>query len=303
MCSLRFREKLKTSVAGQILFDEPLSRHTSWKVGGPAEILFMPVSTEDLSLAVSMAWEEKLPVTVLGNGTNILVSDKGVPGLIVKLQNFRHLELKDSSIIAGAGINLPEISMLALERNLSGLEFAVGIPASVGGAVVSNAGAHGSSMEDIVEWVLIMDYRGEIELLEGADLDFRYRSSSLNERRFIVLEAGMVLKPMSGEEIKIKMNHYLEVRRKTQPLGCATAGSVFVNPTFAPAGLLIEKAGLKGMKEGGARISEKHANFIENADHATAEDIIRLIRRIQEKVYTMFNVRLETEIRFLGEVP
>ena len=305
MCSNRLREKLKACVTGKLFFDEPLSRHTSWKVGGPAEILFMPVSVEDLRVAVLMAREENVPITLLGNGTNVLVSDEGVQGLTIKMREVRHWKVSGEMIAAGAGVNLPELSRIAQRYNLSGLEFAAGIPASVGGAVVSNAGAHGSSMEDIVHSVRVMDYQGEVFDLAGSDLGFGYRSSIFkNEKGLIVLESMMKLNTMPGEDIQKKMKIFLDMRRQTQPVEFATAGSVFVNPGPATAGFLIEKAGLKGAREGGAQVSTKHANFIINADNATAADIVRLIRRIQETVYSMFSIRLETEIRFLGdEVP
>ena len=303
MCSFRLREKLTSGVAGQLFFHEPLSRHTSWKVGGPAEILFYPESIEALKLAVLMAREEKVPVTLLGNGTNVLVSDKGLEGLTVKLRNLRQLEVQGNCIIAEPGVSLPELSRVAQQHNLSGLEFAVGIPASVGGAVAGNAGAHGSSMKDIVVSVLAMDYEGLSHLFGVEELGFGYRSSLFKDRQFIVLEARMALATLPGEEIKKKMEHYLDLRRQSQPVGLATAGSVFVNPASAPAGYLIERAGLKGAREGGAQVSTKHANFIVNIDRATADDIMRLIRRIQESVFSKFKVRLETEIKFLGELP
>ncbi|MGI6555555.1 MAG: UDP-N-acetylmuramate dehydrogenase [Bacillota bacterium] len=304
MCSNRLREEIKANLAGQVLFDEPLSRHTSWKVGGPAEILVTPVSIDDLRTAVLIAWKNNVPVTILGNGTNVLVADRGVEGLTIKMRGLRNWDVSGERITAEAGVNLPELSRIAQGHNLSGLEFAAGIPASVGGAVVSNAGAHGSSMQDIVRSVLVMDYQGALHTFAGSELGFGYRSSMFRDGRFIVLQSVMDLEPMPGEQVKEKMQHYLGVRSRTQPVESATAGSVFVNPASVPAGLLIEKAGLKGAREGGAQVSHKHANFIVNADNATASDIVRLIRRIQEQVYSMFGIKLETEIRFLGgEVP
>lgn len=299
----RLREKLEASAAGQLMFDEPLSGHTSWKVGGPAEILFLPDSIEDLSLAVTAAHGEGQPVTILGNGSNVLVSDQGLPGLTIKLEKIRHLKVQGSCITAGAGLSLPELSRTALDNGLSGLEFAVGIPASLGGAVVGNAGAHGSCMADIVYSVLAMDCQGSIQAFTPGDLGFGYRTSCFKDRGWIVLEASMKLEFQAGEEIKKRMEHCLAVRRQTQPTACATAGSVFVNSDEAPAGYLIERAGLKGQREGGAQVSEKHANFIVNIGNATADDIMRLIRRIQGTVFSMFGIWLKTEIRILGEVP
>jgi len=297
------REKLKSGTSGRLMFDEPLNRHTSWKVGGPADILFLPVSVEDLGRAVSYAYSEGLPVTVLGNGTNVLVSDKGVRGLVVKLDNIKHLVVEGTAITAGAGIGLPELSATALQHNLSGLEFAVGIPGSLGGAIAGNAGAHGSCMADIVEFVLVMDCQGVTRGISGSEFGFGYRSSCIKDSGLIVLEARLRLLHGLGYEIKSRMEHYSLMRRQTQPVGCATAGSVFVNPCEAPAGYLIERAGLKGEREGGAQVSEKHANFIVNVDRATADDIMRLIKRIQEKVFTEFGIVLKTEIRLVGEVP
>lgn len=303
MCSLWLREKLKASVAGQIMFDEPLSKHTSWKVGGPAEILFLPETIDDLRTAVLLAEKNDVPVSVLGNGTNVLVSDRGVPGLTVILKQIRCHKVSDGSITAEAGILLPELSRIAQQHNLTGLEFAVGIPASVGGAVASNAGAHGRSMQDIVHSVSAMGYDGSILTFSGRELGFNYRSSIFKESGFIVLQAHFNLETISGTAIQEKMRHYLDMRRKTQPVGYPTAGSVFVNPAAAPAGYLIEMAGCKGLREGGAEVSTKHANFIVNIGNATAGDILCLIRQVQQRVNDMFNIRLETEIRFFGEVP
>lgn len=295
-----FKEKLKVCVAGKLLFDEPLSRHTSWRVGGPGEILFVPDSTEDLRTALVLAKAWRVPVTVLGNGSNVLVSDRGISGLTVKLSELDRAEVLGNQIIAGAGAVLPKLSRLACENGLSGLEFAAGIPATLGGAIAGNAGAHGSCMADIIVSVTAMDYEGQTKIFAGEELAFGYRTSLFKEGGLIVTEARMLLTPKPGEEIRRQMDHFLAVRRETQPVGSPTAGSVFVNPVEAPAGHLIEKAGLKGEREGGAQVSEKHANFIVNVDRATADDIMRLIKRIQETVFKESGIRLKTEIEFLG---
>lgn len=303
MCSRPFQEELKKSVSGSLIFEAPLDKHTSWKVGGPAEVLFIPSSVEDLAKGIAIACKDNIPVTVLGNGTNVLVSDSGIRGLTVKLKALRNIEVTGQRITAGAGVELPELSRIARQHSLSGLEFGIGIPASLGGAVVSNAGAHGSCMQDIVTSVKTMDQQGKVHTFSRQEICFGYRSSWFQSQEMIVLEAVMELKSLPESEIQDKMQHFLEIRRKTQPTGCATAGSVFVNPPSAPAGYYIEAAGLKGVREGGAQVSMKHANFFVNADHATAGDILRLIRRVQKTVYSMFHVQLETEIKLLGGEP
>lgn len=303
MVSLQFREELVKCVSGPVIFDMPLNTMTSWKVGGPAEVLFIPGSVEDLAKGVAIAYKNNVDVTVLGNGSNVLISDRGIPGLTVKLKQLRNVEVSGCRITAGAGINLPELSRIAQQHGLSGLEFGVGIPASLGGAVTGNAGAHGNSMADVVSFVSAMDKRGSLRTFSGGELCFGYRSSIFKGGDFIVVEAALELKPLPVQEIRAKMEHYLEVRKRTQPTGCATAGSVFVNPPSGSAGYLIEAAGLKGYREGGAQVSTKHANFFENVDNATAEDILRLIRKVQEKVFGVFKVQLETEIKMLGGGP
>jgi len=298
-----FRKELEKIVSGRIIPNAPLSKYTSLKVGGPAEILFIPSSIEDLVKGVMVASRLDVPVTVLGSGTNVLVADSGIPGMTVKPAEIREIKVEDNIISAGAGVHLPELSRTAKNHGLSGLEFAVGIPASLGGAVFGNAGAHGSCLGDVVRSVRATDKKGKVISFYSKELGFGYRSSIFKGTDWIILEAVIELEKKPIEEIQKRMDYFLEIRRKTQPEGCATAGSVFVNPPSGPAGYYIEKAGLKGLKEGGAQVSTKHANFFVNTGNATADDFRRLIKRVQDEVFSMFNIRLKTEIDFLGGEP
>ena len=300
----KFAQRLRGSVSGTVLLNERLSPYTSWKIGGPADIFFLPENSQEVKTSVVEAAREGIPVTILGNGTNVLIRDGGIDGLVIKLSQLRTVRRNGDSIFAEAGTGLPFLVSRALKECLSGLEFAVGIPASLGGAVVNNAGAHGLNIQNVLVEVQTLDAKGYLLTYGTDDLNFGYRSSSLKfsgER--IVLAAELRLRQEASHRIKERMENFVEYRRSTQPVRAATAGSVFINPPQVSAGYLIEQAGLKGTKIGSAQVSVKHANFIVNTGGATASDVLALINLVQEGVHKKFGIKLLTEIQVLGRGP
>ncbi|NLK00634.1 MAG: UDP-N-acetylmuramate dehydrogenase [Clostridia bacterium] len=297
-----FSQKIKCLYPGDTFLMEPLSDHVTWKIGGPADVLHMPSSVPHLKNVLEIIVEKEVPLTIIGRGSNLLVLDKGVRGLVVKLSRLKDIRVEGNEILASAGVSLPYLSRIALENSLSGLEFAVGIPAGTAGAVINNAGAHGGSMQDIVKDVTVMDLSGEIRILDYQDLAFGYRQSSLkNRKNYIVLKARLGLQKDHRHRIRDKMERYMEHRRQTQPLGAATAGCVFSNPKEGAAGYFIERAGFKGHRIGDAKVSTRHANFIINTGNAKARDVLILMDKIKRKVHENFGIILENEIQILGQ--
>ena len=294
---------LEEILSGQVKYNEPMNRHTSWRIGGPAEILVEPSGLADITLAVRYARGKKMPLTVIGNGTNLLVSDYGIKGMVLKLgSGLSEISIEDKIMTAGAGAKLFRIAAVARSAGLGGLEFISGIPGTLGGAVVMNAGAYGNSVSEVLEKVLVIDHNGQISSLKKEDIVFGYRSSSLQESGLIVVETSLKGYPRDEKEIKEEMRNLRENRRASQPLDYPNAGSVFRNPPGFSAGRLIEEAGAKGLREGDAQVSEKHANFIVNLGNATAKDVINLIVKVQNIVDGKFGIKLEKEIKVLGEV-
>ncbi|WP_418790563.1 UDP-N-acetylmuramate dehydrogenase [Phosphitispora sp. TUW77] len=289
-------------VQGEIISQESMKKHTSWQVGGPADIMVLPSCIEDIRITRQFAVEQGLPLTVMGNGSNMLVRDGGIRGIVLKIsRGFNEIKVKGTVITAEAGALIPNVSVRAARAGLTGMEFAAGIPASVGGAVAMNAGAHGKSMADIVLRVAALTGDGNDILLGKEDIGFNYRKSCIASKNFVILTADFDLKRGEPEEIMSANKINLEKRRRSQPLEYPTAGSVFANPPGQWAGWLIENAGCKGMRIGDAMVSEKHANFIVNLGMAKAEDILELITRIKNLVMQKYNVELELEIRVAGE--
>ena len=294
---------LEQLLSGQVKYHEPMNRHTSWRIGGPAEILVEPSGLADIKTAVRYATEKKMPLTVIGNGTNLLVSDYGIKGMVLKLgSGLSEIIIKDKTMTAGAGAKLSRLAAAARSAGMGGLEFISGIPGTLGGAVVMNAGAYGNSVGEVLEKVLVIDQSGQISCRKKEDMIFGYRSSNLQESGLIILEAVLRGYPRDEKEIKEEMRNLRENRRASQPLDYPNAGSVFRNPPGYSAGRLIEEAGAKGLKEGDAQISEKHANFIVNLGNATAKDVIKLIVKVQNIVDAKFGIKLQKEIKVLGEV-
>ncbi|HIE13584.1 MAG TPA: UDP-N-acetylmuramate dehydrogenase [Desulfotomaculum sp.] len=299
---MQLPESVASRIKGRILYGEPLKNYTTWRIGGPAEVLVEPASREDVAAILAFVQEKGLPVTVIGNGSNLLVSDRGVKGVVVRIgEALGRVRIAEERIVAESGAKLGRVAAIAQAAGLAGLEFSVGIPATIGGAVTMNAGANGASMADVVEAVRIIDYtRGE-RILDREELDFRYRWSRLQELQAVGVEVVLKLTPGDPLEIKRRGERHLQKRRLTQPLEFPSAGSVFKNPPGDAAGRLIELAGAKGLRVGDAMVSERHANFIINLGNAGAQDVWRLIRRVQEMVWSKFGVGLDLEVKVLGE--
>ena len=285
----------------EIKKNELLKNHTSFKIGGPADEFAEVSSEEEIAELIEYAKEKGIPYTIMGNGSNLLVGDKGIRGLVIKLsKGFDTTEVVGDKIIAKAGILLSKLSNVALENGLSGLEFASGIPGTLGGAIYMNAGAYGGEMKDVIEKVTYLS-DGEIRTAGKGDLDFGYRHSRFSGTEDIVLSAEIQLAKGDTTEIRAKMDDYKERRCSKQPLSMPSAGSTFKRPEGYFAGKLIEDAGLKGKSIGGAQVSEKHSGFVVNTGDATAQDVLDLIKYIQDTVYEKFGVKLETEVKTLGE--
>jgi len=296
--------------------DIPLAKFTSFNIGGRAKYFFEGNNKREIIKAVSLAKQEDLPFFILGGGSNLLVDDKGYQGLVIKIQNSGLKIQKENSnfkVAAGAGTSLSLLASNAAENGLSGLEWTVGIPGTLGGAIYGNAGAFGKSMKDIVKEVEVFDAKDlQVKIYSLEDCRFDYRESIFKkDKNLIILSAVLELKKGEKKEIENKMKRYLSERKKKQPMGFACAGSVFKNPSFAQtsrrfmtdrelsAGELIERCGLKGRSIGGAKISEKHANFIINLGKAKFSDVRRLIDLIKKRVRSKFGIELEEELQYL----
>lgn len=285
-----------------IKLNEPMKNHTSFRVGGPAKVFLVVHSEEILSKILLSLKERKLPYFVLGNGSNLLVSDKGYDGVMVYLgEEFAGIEVDGSRIKAGAAAFLGKVARKALEEELTGLEFAAGIPGSLGGGVVMNAGAYGGELSQVVTTVRAMNAVGNIVTLEKNELLMGYRTSIFKMQPFVVLEVIMELQKGKREEILAKMNEYTKARIDKQPLEYPSAGSTFKRPEGYFAGKLIMDAGLRGFSVGDAQVSEKHCGFVINKGNATASDIRTLMEEVAGKVKEQFGVDLEPEVILLGE--
>ena len=286
----------------RLLFHEPMSRHTTFRVGGEAECMAVVETKEELSQLVSYLGRIEQEYFVLGNGSNLLVGDKGYRGIILKLgSRLSAVGVEKNHIAAGAGALLSRVAYAARDAGLSGLEFAAGIPGSIGGAIVMNAGAYGGEMKQVVQMVRVMDKEGEILTLDNDTMEFGYRTSIIRNRPFIVLGVVLKLTPGDRGEISAKMDDLMKQRKGKQPLEYPSAGSTFKRPEGYYAGKLIMDAGLRGYRIGGAQVSEKHCGFVINAGGASAADIREVIEEVQERVLDRFHVRLEPEVIFLGD--
>lgn len=295
-------EELGQRVKGEVIPLASMRDYTTWGIGGPADLLCNPQTGEDVVTALKFAEEHGLPVTVIGNGSNLLVRDGGIRGLVIRMAGgLNSVRVDGNRIIAGAGILLPSLSRVALRAGLSGLEFAAGIPASLGGAVVMNAGAFGQCMGDLVVEVEAVGYDGSRKVLSASDLAFGYRTSSFQNQMLIILKTVLQLVPEAPLAIAVRGRSNLSYRKKTQPLNMPSAGSVFRNPPGQYAAKLIELAGLKGARIGDAEVSLKHANFIVNRGNASARQVIALIDLIREQVRCKFGIDLVPEVRLVGE--
>ena len=298
----RFKNWLNENMPGCFRENEPMKAHTSFRIGGPADILVIPSDANQLEKVVTEARTEGIPLTIIGNGSNVLVKDKGIRGVVVKLGNaLKSMECSGDKLTAEAGVSLAAIANKAAACGLTGLEFAVGIPGSLGGAVFMNAGAYDGEMCKVVAQVTVLTSDGKIEVLSNEDLEFGYRHSSIQDNGAIIISVEMQLAKGDINEIRAKMADFTKRRTTKQPLDIPNAGSMFRRPPGYYAGTLIEEAGLKGYMVGDAQVSTKHAGFVVNVGNATAEDVLRLIGEVQDKVYAYAGVRLEPEVRIYGE--
>lgn len=282
--------------------NEPMSRYTTFKTGGSADLMLLPTSEDELLEAVKLCSENSLPYLIIGNGSNLLVTDKGIRGVVIKLgRDFAKIDVEGNFICAQAGALLSATANAALKAELSGMEFAAGIPGTVGGAVCMNAGAYGGELKDIIKEVRVLD-KDEVKTLSNTQADFVYRGSRIMNEGMIVLSAVFELKKGSKEDIRSLMDDYSQRRRSKQPLDKPSAGSTFKRPEGDFAGRLIEAAGLKGCSIGGAKVSDKHCGFIINEGGASSTDILELIDFVRKKVYESSGVMLEPEVRIIGEL-
>lgn len=293
--------KLHSLNLGEIKENEPLSRHTTYRVGGLAKVMVIPKDIKALQTLIRTLKEHNTDWFVLGNGSNVLISDKVFNSVVIKLNSFNHLEIKENEVLVGAGYSTIKLALETARLGLSGLEFASGIPGTIGGAIYMNSGAYKKEMKDIVEAVYILKPDGNMVWLMNEEMQFEYRSSLLKkEKGYICLEAKLHLKPGDKEEILSLIEDRRRRRFASQPLDMPSAGSVFKNPEHKAAWELIDECGLRGYKIGGAQISEKHANFVVNIGGAKAEDIKNLIDYAQEKVKKETGVELVREIEYVN---
>ena len=285
----------------QVLKDEPMSRHTTFRIGGPADYFVCP-DREQIAAVLAVAKKCGMAITVIGNGSNLLVGDKGIRGLVVEIGSAMNQIMVDKNhITAGAGALLSQVAAKAAAAELGGMEFAAGIPGSVGGAVTMNAGAYGGEMKDILRTVTVLTPEGELKTLDVSEMDPSYRHSCVPEQQYIVLEAEIELGYKPEEEIRAQMEELRNKRIEKQPLEYPSAGSTFKRPEGYFAGKLIMDAGLRGYRVGDAQVSEKHCGFVINRKNASAQEVRQLMQDVQDKVKAQFGVMLEPEVKMLGE--
>ena len=286
----------------KVYLDEPMKKHITFRVGGPADYFVTPSTVEEVKEIVALCKKEGMPYYILGNGSNLLVGDKGYRGVMIQIyKEMSGIEVDGEIIRVQAGALLSRIGVTALEEELQGFEFAAGIPGTMGGAVVMNAGAYGGEMKDILVDATVLTPEGEVLVLKNEELELGYRTSVIAKKNYIVLEATVKLAKGSKEEIRGRMDE-LKVQRTTkQPLEYPSAGSTFKRPTGYFAGKLIQDAGLRGFQVGGAQVSEKHCGFVINKDNATAADVVELMKQVADKVHAEFGVTLEPEVKRIGE--
>ena len=287
-----------------IMFDEPMSKHTTFKVGGPAECYIKIDNIQDLRQILKLSKQKNIPVTILGNGSNVLVLDGGIKGIVLNIR-FNKIEMMnlDKKIFTnvGAGVKVSVFGHLLVKNAITGFEELSGIPGTIGGAVRMNAGAHGKEFKDIISTVTCMDYNGNVHQFDNEEMQFEYRRSILKDKQYIILEAHMEFRKGNKEDIKKKMEEYSNYRREKQPIEYPSAGSTFKRGTDYITAKLIDEAGLKGYSIGGAEVSSKHAGFIINKGNATAKDILELIEYVKYNIEKKYNKKIELEIEIIGE--
>lgn len=282
--------------------EEYLRHHTTFKIGGPADLFVEPTTMAELSFALHTIHEFDVPVTIIGCGSNILVKDGGIRGAVVSVRHMTQImDCNDNVLCIGSGYMLKDASEFAWENGLTGLEFAIGIPGTLGGAVFMNAGAYDGEMSHVVTAVRAVDFQGNIKEYDSSHLDFGYRHSVFHDNHEVIGEVIMTLKQGDKNAIKARMDELTEKRESKQPLEFASAGSTFKRPPGYFAGTLIEQTGLKGLSVGDAQVSHKHAGFVINTGSASAKDVLDLIAEVQRRVYDQHGVHLEPEVRMIGE--
>lgn len=298
----QFLTELENIMAGSRIFmEEPMKKHTTFRVGGPADVLVQPDETA-LAAVLALCRQYHVSYSFIGNGSNLLVGDKGIRGVVIEMtEPMGDIEVQGTRITAQAGAMLSKIANTAASNGLGGMEFAAGIPGSVGGAVVMNAGAYGGEMKDIIERVYVLDENGAQLELDRDALDLGYRHSCIPDKKYIVTKVVLELVPRDEAEIRSEMKELNEKRAEKQPLQYPSAGSTFKRPEGYFAGKLIMDAGLRGYQVGGAQVSEKHCGFVINKGDATAADICQLMRDVSDKVQAQFGVVLEPEVKMIGE--
>lgn len=300
--SCNFLDEVREQVGKIIKIDEPMKLHTTFQVGGMADYFATPRTDEEIGILLEKAKKYEIPVFVVGNGSNLLVSDKGYRGMIVQIgKEYSDVSVEGNTVLAQAGASLAKIARTAYENGLGGFEFAAGIPGTLGGAVSMNAGAYGGEIKDVIIDARVLTKEGEILVIPADELELSYRSSVITKKDYIVLGARFSFEEKKKEEIKARMDELSFARKSKQPLEFPSAGSTFKRPEGYFAGKLIMDAGLRGFQVGGARVSDKHCGFVINAGNATAADIYSLILQVQEKVQRQFNVTLQPEVKMLGE--
>lgn len=285
----------------QLLIDSLMRDHTTFRIGGPADFIVFPENEEQLADITAFCKTNDIPVFLMGNGSNLLVRDGGFRGVMINTRQMNTVVTEGTRVTAQAGASLRAVAQEALAHSLSGFEFASGIPGTIGGAAIMNAGAYGGEMKDVVAKVHLMTADGRFETVDGADCHFGYRQSRMRDAGEIVTAVELTLTPGNAEVIRAKMKELNQRRRDKQPLNYPSAGSTFKRPEGYFAGKLIQDAGLKGYQVGGAEVSQKHSGFVINADNATAADVLQLIGDVQHKVKAQFGVDLEPEVITIGE--
>lgn len=295
-------EDIKNLDIGEVLKDEPMSEHTTFRIGGPADIFVVPKDVDSLVKLLKYLRERDIKPFILGQGSNLLVSEKGMRGVVISIMDsLTELELDNDIITTGAGNAVPAVSKFAQRNGLSGMEPISGIPGSIGGGVVMNAGAYGGEFKDIIIDVTVINSDLEEEVISNKDMNFRYRGSDVLDKGYIVLKTRLQLEKKPQDEIDALMKDLTDKRVSKQPLNYPSAGSTFKRPEGYYAAALIEEAGLKGLIHGGARVSDKHSGFIINHNKATFKEVLELIRLVQKEVYDNSGVMLETEVKVVGE--
>lgn len=297
-----YRQFCECIGTANVLINEPMKKHTTFKIGGAAEFLLQPKNITEVAALLRICNEEKIPFHIIGNGSNLLVGDKGIAGAVIQIyKSMQEISVDGMVIKAQAGALLSRLANTAMNNSLGGLEFAAGIPGTVGGAVVMNAGAYGGEIKDVIRQATVITEKGDVIVLKKDELHLGYRTSVIKEKKYIVLETEFELVHCVQEEIQKKMDELKEKRVSKQPLEYPSAGSTFKRPEGHFAGQLIMEAGLRGFQVGGAQVSEKHCGFVINVDKATAADVVALMDEIRARVYEQRGIELESEVQFLGE--